>query len=148
MLQIRRLKRNQVDEALLKELNRLWLQLAPKREPLKLEWLKAIVRQKFYYLAVVRERSGPPKIIAMGSIHFVRDFPGLIAYIGNVVVDANYRSKGVGTKLENYLVTLAIYKGAKFIEATSSDKHAPGFWLKRGWERRDTNVFRKYLKYL
>lgn len=146
MLQIRRLKRSHVNEEMLEALNRLWLQLSPESEPLSLSRLKAIACQKFYYLVVYKDRSGPLKVVAMGSVHFVRDFPGLVGYVGNVVVDENYKNMGIGTKIEEYLVNLAQYKKAKFLEATTrSDRHAPEFWRKCGWTQKNTNVFRKYL---
>ncbi|KKU14831.1 hypothetical protein A3A20_03095 [Candidatus Wolfebacteria bacterium RIFCSPLOWO2_01_FULL_45_19] len=145
MLQIRRLKRNQVDEKLLSEINRLWLQLSPDSEPLTLARLKEIARQRFYCMAILKNRSEPAKIAAIGSIHFVRDFHGLIGYVNNVVVNKNCRYAGIGTKIEEHFTELAKIQGAKFIDATSNDKHAPEFWLKHGWQKRETNVFRKYL---
>jgi len=145
MLQIRRLKRHQINEETLLDINRLWLQLSPKSKPLTLEHLRKIARQKFYYLAVIKFRKGPMRIVAMSSIHFVRDFHGLVGYVGNVIVAKKYRDTGIGSKVEEYLVNLARYKGAVFINATSNDKHAPEFWLKCGWKKRETNIFRKYL---
>lgn len=69
---------------------------------------------------------------------------GLRAWIEDVVVDAAFRSRGVGEALLREALRQAEHAGARTVDLTSRPEREAAIRLyeRVGFERRDTNVFR------
>ena len=70
------------------------------------------------------------------------------AWIEDVVVDAAARGRGVGEALTREALRIAAERGAKTVELTSraSREAANRLYLRAGFARRETNVYRYVLK--
>ena len=70
------------------------------------------------------------------------------AWIEDVVVDAAARGRGVGDALTREALRIAAERGAKTVELTSraSREAANRLYLRAGFARRETNVYRYVLK--
>ena len=69
---------------------------------------------------------------------------GVRAWIEDVVVDGDARSRGVGEALNRRAMEIAVAQGAKTIDLTSrpSREAANRLYQRLGFLRRDTNVYR------
>jgi ribosomal protein S18 acetylase RimI-like enzyme len=69
---------------------------------------------------------------------------GVRAWIEDVVVDGAVRGRGVGEALVQAALELARARGAQTVDLTSRPSREPANWLyvKVGFERRETNVYR------
>ena len=69
---------------------------------------------------------------------------GVRAWIEDVVVDGDARSRGVGEALNRRAMEIAVARGAKTIDLTSrpSREAANRLYQRLGFLRRDTNVYR------
>ena len=69
---------------------------------------------------------------------------GVRAWIEDVVVDGDARSRGVGEALNRRAMEIAVARGAKTIDLTSrpSREAANRLYQRLGFSRRDTNVYR------
>lgn len=146
MLQALLLTPAMINHDLLKKVNRLHAQLSGG-EPYALGDLKAVVAQGFchYVVVTLAEEGEPPRIIGKGSLYVLRKDGGFIGQIEDVVIDEGSRSKGVGRFLAMRLEEIGRGCGVLYIDLTSSDRHAPGFWSKMGYQERKTHMFRKRL---
>jgi ribosomal protein S18 acetylase RimI-like enzyme len=65
-------------------------------------------------------------------------------WIEDVVVDEKYRGKGIATKLINMAIEHAQVNGVLSLNLTSSSEkeNANRLYIKLGFEKRDTNVYR------
>ncbi|HWD24837.1 MAG TPA: GNAT family N-acetyltransferase [Acidimicrobiales bacterium] len=72
---------------------------------------------------------------------------GITAWIEDVVVDETARGLGVGSSLVDEAVRLARLQGAKAVNLTSrpSREAANRLYVRLGFERRETNVYRRGL---
>lgn len=123
-------------------------QLVPSMEKIKEVneiTLADLLGQKDYHLFVARdnEKKVAP-IIGMASIIFYQIPTGYKAIIEDVIVDQNYRGKGIGKALTQELIKLAREKNVQYIDLTSSPSRvaANQLYQKLGFERRETNVYR------
>lgn len=88
------------------------------------------------------------KIIGMAILRW-HDLPGgRVATLEDVVVNAKYRGMGYGEALVKKIIELANENNIDFIDLTSnaSREAANELYRKLGWEKRETNVYRLYLK--
>lgn len=71
---------------------------------------------------------------------------GLKVWIEDVIVSNNARGKGVATALMWHAIGIARENGAKKIDLSSSPwrEAANNLYLKLGFEKRDTNMYRLY----
>lgn len=71
------------------------------------------------------------------------------AYLEDLSVDSAHRGMGIGTKLLEHAVTFAGENGAAYIDFTSKPERISGNQLyeKLGFEKRETNVYRKIFTY-
>lgn len=69
------------------------------------------------------------------------------AWIEDVVTDNEARGKGIGKLLVDAALTYARKLGIEKVDLTSSNDRtaAHGLYLKMGFDKRNTSVFRKYL---
>ena len=107
-----------------------------------------IITQEKLAMVVARDleeniRNGP-KIIGMGTIHWIELPTKVNAYIDDVVVDSNYRGQKIGEKITQELIRIAKLIGAKCIDLTSSPNRtaANKLYQKLGFVKRETNVYR------
>jgi len=72
---------------------------------------------------------------------------GRSGYVHDVVVDEAYRGKGIAERLNRRLIEEAQRLGMRHIDLTSGPEReaANRLYLKLGYERRATNVYRKKL---
>lgn len=71
------------------------------------------------------------------------------AYLEDLSVDSSHRGKGIGTMLLEHAITYAGENGAAYIDFTSKPERASGnrLYEKLGFEKRETNVYRKIFNY-
>ena len=83
-------------------------------------------------------------IVGTLTLAFFRIPTGLQARIEDVVVDGVVRGQGVGEQLTNAAIDRARAAGAKAVGLTSrpAREAANRLYLRRGFEIRDTNVYR------
>lgn len=106
MIKISRIKNTDFIEGI----NRLLLQLTPsKNTSITKSELKEVLRNPNFYLLIAEDLSQkyPENFVGMGSIFFQRNLGRWIAEIHDIVVDENYRKRGVGTKIVIELINIA-----------------------------------------
>lgn len=135
----------EADERLVAELNRLLPQLSTSASPLTEPQVAALCVDGAVHLLVAEDDGR-----LLGSLTLVV-FPiptGVRAWIEDVVVDEAARGRGVGAALNEFAIELARDLGAKTVDLTSRPSREPArrLYLRLGFERRETDVFRYDLK--
>ncbi len=134
-----------VTPELLDGLNRLLPQLSSSAPPLSMSEIEKIVDSDASTLFVASDEG-----LTVGMLTLVMfSIPtGLRAYIEDVVVDQGSRGSGIGEALIAAAVNEARERGARSIDLTSrpSREAANALYQKLGFERRDTNVYRRLIK--
>ncbi|MGE5049172.1 MAG: GNAT family N-acetyltransferase [Deltaproteobacteria bacterium] len=89
-------------------------------------------------------RAADGSIVGILALVVFRIPTGVRAWIEDVIVDQRVRGKGVGAALTRRALDLAVSRGARTVELTSRPGRvaANALYLKLGFERRDTNVYR------
>jgi ribosomal protein S18 acetylase RimI-like enzyme len=89
-------------------------------------------------------RSEANEIVGMLTLVLVRIPTGIRAWIEDVVVASSSRRSGVGAALVEEALRVAEANGARTVDLTSRpDREAANhLYLRMGFERRDTNVYR------
>ena len=87
------------------------------------------------------------KIVGTLTLVVFRIPTAIRAWIEDVVVDAAARGKGVGEALNREALRVAASRGARTVELTStpSRKAANRLYERLGFQRRETNVYRRAL---
>jgi len=127
--------------ALVTALNGLLPQLSSNAQPLSLADLETLVHSPSTTLFVARNEDD-----VVGTLTLVV-FPipsGERAWIEDVVVDEGARGLGVGEALTRAALDVARSNGVRTVDLTSrpSREAANALYLKLGFERRETNVYR------
>jgi len=122
-------------------LNGLLPQLSSNAQPLSLADLETLVHSPSTTLFVARNDDD-----VVGTLTLVV-FPipsGERAWIEDVVVDEGARGLGVGEALTRAALDVARSNGVRTVDLTSrpSREAANALYLKLGFERRETNVYR------
>ena len=129
-------------KSFLTDINILLPQLSSSAKKLPFRDLKKMVRDKNTVFLVFKDGR---KVIGMGLLCFLLTPVGLRVRIEDMVVDKDYRGRGLGSKLTTRLIQEAKKKNARWIEFTSrKDRVATNrFYQKFGFKPRDeTNVYR------
>ena len=128
------------DKKTVTELNLLLQQLSSSSHPMTMPLLRVILKNKNFYLAVLRDDK---KIVGMGSILMWHAPTGLRSRIEDVVVDESYRGRGFGALLTEHLIVAAKKAKAKDIELSSRPSRIPAnaLYKKLGFEQKETNVY-------
>jgi ribosomal protein S18 acetylase RimI-like enzyme len=128
-------------------LNSLLAQLNPDIKTLTDKTAKEIIENKSIWLFAARE-SDSRKIVGMLTLVICCLPEGKKSWLEDLVVDSQYRSKGIATKLINYAIGQAKTNGALSINLTSRPERekANKLYLRLGFEKRNTNVYRINLK--
>jgi ribosomal protein S18 acetylase RimI-like enzyme len=126
---------------LVTSLNVLLPQLSSNAQPLSLADLETLVHSPSTTLFVARNEDD-----VVGTLTLVV-FPipsGERAWIEDVVVDEGARGLGVGEALTRAALDVARSNGVRTVDLTSrpSREAANALYLKLGFERRETNVYR------
>jgi ribosomal protein S18 acetylase RimI-like enzyme len=123
------------------DINALLSQLSSHPRSLTKVEIRKIGKLVRFYTARDSEND---RIIGMCSIVLYEVPTGLKALIEDVVVDRNYRLKGVGKQLVSEALFEAKSKGAKHVDLTSRPEREGGNMLyqKLGFKKRETNVYR------
>lgn len=142
---------SEISSGRIAEINRLLYQLSGKSRRLTRNKINKILSQKNFYLLTVKDISISEKdapIIGMACIYFQDTLTGYKGYIDDVVVDDNYRGRGLGERLVRRLIDLAKKNIAAHIDLTSNPKRkaANALYKKLGFKKRKTNVYRLMLK--
>lgn len=89
-------------------------------------------------------RSGADAVVGSLTLALFRIPTGLRAWIEDVVVDGSARGQGVGEALSRAALDVARGRGARTVDLTSrpSREAANRLYLRIGFTRRDTNVYR------
>ena len=107
-----------------------------------LDELRAMVESSATTLLLAR--AGDGRIVGMLALVVFRIPTGVRAWIEDVVVDADFRGKGLGEALTKRALDLALSRGARTVELTSRPNRvaANQLYRKLGFEVRGTNVYR------
>ena len=126
-------------------LNVLIPQLSSSAAPLTLADLEAIVHSKVVTLFVARDGD---TIVGTLSLVVFSIPSGVRAWIEDVVVAEAARGLGVGEALNTAALESARLRGVRTIDLTSrpSREAANAMYVKLGFERRETNVYRYSLE--
>lgn len=83
-------------------------------------------------------------LVATVTLNILPTPKGVKGYIDEVVTDEEFRGQGISTKLLSLAEEKAKEAGCSYVDLTSSPKReiAISMYEKRGYERRDTGVFR------
>jgi GNAT superfamily N-acetyltransferase len=143
MFRIRKCRVEDFDEVLLL-LRQLWQDKSIDPISLRPIFNRALVSASKTYLCATNEK----RVIGFGSFT-VKDnlWPeGYLGYVDELVVDNEYRNKGIGKQLLEKLVTVARQKGCCRIELDSAfyRKKSHRFYRRNGFETR-AYVFSKVL---
>ncbi len=140
-MKFRLLKISDIDERATGNINALLVQLSNNTIWYKKENLRRIIVQSQMVLFVAF--SGKI-IIGMASIYFRQTLLRKTGIIEDVVVDKNYRGKGVGRKLTEMLIKEAKKQKINCVELTSNPKRkeAIAMYESMGFKKRETNCYR------
>lgn len=120
-------------------------QLDNSFQPLSDNDIQSIVSSKNTYLYIVK--SNNDKIIGMATLIVYRIPYCWKGIIEDVVVDENYRGRGIGKRLLQYVIEEAKKRKVKSLNLTSQPSRiaANRLYESLGFEKRNTNVYRLYL---
>jgi ribosomal protein S18 acetylase RimI-like enzyme len=126
--------------------SKLLSQLDPDSDMITEERLKSILRSGHTHFFIAETEN--KKIAGMLSavVYFIPT--GIKFWIEDVVVDEDYRGKGIGKELMMHAMEYAKSTGAKSIDLTSRPSRVAANTLYRelGFVLRETNVYRYTLK--
>lgn len=138
-----------VNKEALRQLNNLTSQLslsAVPPKPMSPAYLKQMTAQKDFYMLVVRNKG----VIIAALVVYVTKLPtGNIAEADDLVVDAPYRSLGLGRVLMEKAIEIAKKHKAKHISHRTNPKRLDANKLYRamGFKQLETNFYRINLNY-
>jgi GNAT superfamily N-acetyltransferase len=113
-----------------------------KGEPMDEQMLRAIIASDWHDQFIATDENG--KIVGTATMNFMfAPFAGRIAYLEEIVIDANTQGQGIGSKLWEAIVDWSRQKGADHLEFTSNPKReqAIKFYQKHGATIYPTNFF-------
>ncbi len=121
---------------LLKQLNKTAILLNDKD-------VKDMISSSANCLFVAR-RSDNNEIIGMATLIVYRIPVWKKGWVEDVVVDKKYRNKGIASKLINFAIEIAKANGISSLNLTSRSEResANRLYVKLGFKKRDTNVYR------
>ena len=143
MFHIRQCKANDFDTVILL-LRQLWTDKTVDPTLLRPIFERGLASSSKMYLVAMDEN----QVVGFGSLSLKDDLwpEGQVAYIDELIVNSEYRSKGIGAQLLNHLIATAREKGCYRIELTCafSRTDAHGFYKHNDFASR-AYVFSKVL---
>lgn len=127
-------------------INRLLRQLSSKSLEVDLPTIIRVLHNGAMVVARDLDRHG--EIIGMGTIIFGYKLTANFASIEDVVVDEDYRRKGLGETITRALLEKASSRGVDYVDLTSNPKRtaANSMYRKIGFAGRTTNPYRLELR--
>jgi ribosomal protein S18 acetylase RimI-like enzyme len=134
------------DSELLAAMSRLVPQVSSSAKPPTAYELEVIVESPATMLFVARDAGG--QIVGSLTLAVFRLPTGVRAWIEDVVVEASARGGGTGSALVEAAVAEARRAEARTVDLTSRPDRvdANRLYQRLGFERRETNVYRRSLK--
>ena len=135
-----------VDNELVEAWRRLMPQLNPAAQPPDLPALQAIISSGAADLFIAREQEFGKIVGALALVVFSTP-TGTHAWIEDVVVDEDYRGRGIGETIIREAIERARERKAKVVDLTSRPvrEAANRLYLRMGFVVRLTNLYRFYL---
>ena len=130
---------------LVASLNALLPQLSTSAPPLSVAGVLEMVKSPAITLLVALSEG---RVVGMLTLAIFTIPTGVRAWIEDVVVDEAARGQGVGEALTSEAILRAEARGARSIDLTSrpSREAANSLYLKLGFARRETNVYRFFIE--
>jgi ribosomal protein S18 acetylase RimI-like enzyme len=124
-----------------KVVNNLLSQLDSDSKTLSDQDVKEIIESQSNLFFVAKNRD---KIVGMLTLIIYRIPAWKKGWIEDLVVDSQYRGKGIATKLIYKAIDSAKSRGVSSLNLTSRQEreNANKLYIKLGFEKRDTNVYR------
>lgn len=140
--------RNSDEEDFLKDtrdINALLKQLSPEAPEMHISDI--MTTNNLGFLAIARDLDNVGRIVGMATMIEKRQLTGRFGTIEDVVVDVAYRGQGIAERLNLQLIEEARKRKLVHLDLTSSPARvaANKLYLKLGYEKRETNVYRKKL---
>ncbi|MFA5994808.1 MAG: GNAT family N-acetyltransferase [Parcubacteria group bacterium] len=137
---------NDVTEKDVADVNLLLLQMSPRAVAIDLKKVKAVMRHGV--IVTIRDADRDGQLIGMGTLLIINKLFTLCGTIEDVVVREDYRGQGLGRKITETLIAKGESLGMQFVDLTSSPKRkvANQLYQSAGFEKRETNLYRRYLK--
>jgi ribosomal protein S18 acetylase RimI-like enzyme len=137
----------EVDDSLVRAIQRLVPQLNPTVPPPTREHLEALVASGSARLLVARDSADGGEIVGMLTVAWYPLPTGVRVWIEDVVVDDAARGRGVGEALVRGGLDEARTLGASRVELTSRPEReaANRLYPRVGFEKRATNAYRYHL---
>jgi ribosomal protein S18 acetylase RimI-like enzyme len=106
--------------------------------------IKEIISSPSTVLFVAKDNSRNGEIVGALVLVLFRILTGVRAWIEDVVVDYEYRRKGIGEKLNQTALRRAARAGARTVDLTSrpSRESANRLYRRMGFNKRETNIYR------
>jgi ribosomal protein S18 acetylase RimI-like enzyme len=123
---------------------RLISQLSSSSAPPTEVEIKEIISSPSTVLFVAKDNSRNGEIVGALVLVLFRILTGVRAWIEDVVVDYEYRRKGIGEKLNQTALRRAARAGARTVDLTSrpSRESANRLYRRMGFNKRETNIYR------
>jgi GNAT superfamily N-acetyltransferase len=135
MFQIRKCHSEDFDDVA-SLLRQLWPEKRLDAASLRMVFQRAVTSESQTYLCVIDGE----RIVGFGSLTLKNNLwqQGYLAHIDELVVDSDYRGRGIGTQLLNQLVRLARDRGCRRVELDSAfhREQAHQFYQQHGFENR------------
>ena len=130
-----------VNEQMLADINHVNQQLHDDLRKGTLSELRMIVEDKNCAIVVAKDGE---KIVGIATLYILQKIGTRSAYIEDVVVDSNYRGKGLGEKLVREVIEIARAQNVRKLYLTSRQIHtaAHSLYRKVGFKVKETTVFR------
>lgn len=122
------------DENLYNGITVLLRQLYPEKDKLAPEEFQRIIEKKDIKIYVAIQGG---RIIGTASLAFYEKLCGRVCVIEDVVVDSEFRDKGIGRSLTKMLIKEARSLGAPFVDVYTRRPEAREFYLKSGFQDKD-----------
>jgi len=133
-----------IDDHLAKAIKDLFSQLTTSRKPPEKEDLKEIIATDSTILLILSKDKAGLEIIGTLSIAFYKTPSGHHAWVEDVIVDQQFRGKGLGKALMNKALELARERKASSVNLTSRPSRlaANQLYQKLGFEINKTNLYK------
>lgn len=128
------------------DINALGQQLSPRFCAVTIDDLRTVLRKSHIVLArdTDFERDGGSRVVGIAVLTPHRTVSNHSGIVDDVVVDAEYRGRGIAKGLMRALETEARRIGLKFLDLTSAPSRVAANLLYQslGYTQRETNVYR------
>ena len=117
-------------------------QLSPNAEPLKIDRFLQVCLQQSVFVARDDERLNHP-VVGMATLVTIEQLVGMRGRVEDVIVDKEYRGRGIAPELMGVLHEHAKKLGVTKLALTSRPEReaANELYLKLGYTRVETNVY-------